>query len=79
MSRYLSGELPGVLGQGCKVIGPYSPAVDRIGGENIRIIRILLPKDIHLKSNKAAISGLSEKFEKEKKYIGHIALDVDPV
>ncbi len=79
MSRYLSGELPRVLGQGCKVIGPYSPAVDRIGGENIRIIRILLPKDIHLKSNKAAISGLSERFEKEKKYIGHIALDVDPV
>ena len=79
MSRHFAGELPGVLGKGCNVIGPYSPAVDRIGGENIRIIRVLLPKDTHLKANKSAISELSDRFEKERKYLGHIALDVDPV
>ena len=62
-----------------KVIGPYSPQVDKVGGENIRIIRILLPKDSSLKARKRAIAETLETFEKEKRYSGHIALDVDPV
>ena len=79
MSGSLAADLSGVLGGNAKVIGPYSPAVDRIGGENIRVVRILLPKDARLKASKTAIGELLERFEKEKKYIGHIALDVDPV
>lgn len=78
----------GVTAQGCgfvpaaaarvSVIGPYSPAVDKISNQNIRLIRVLLPKDRSLKSNKAALAAAVAIFEKDRKYTGHIALDVDP-
>jgi primosomal protein N' (replication factor Y) (superfamily II helicase) len=78
----------GVTAQGCgfaptaaarvSVIGPYSPAVDKISNQNIRLIRVLLPKDRSLKSNKAELAAAVAKFEKDRKYTGHIALDVDP-
>lgn len=60
------------------VIGPYSPAVDKISNQNIRLIRVLLPKDRSLKSNKAALAAAVARFEKDRRYTGHIALDVDP-
>lgn len=60
------------------VIGPYSPAIDKISNQNIRQIRVLLPKDRSLARNKETLAAAVERFEKEKKYSGHIALDVDP-
>ena len=60
------------------VIGPYSPAVDKISGQNIRQIRVLLPKDRFLTKNKTTLATAVALFEKERKYSGHIALDVDP-
>ena len=60
------------------VIGPYSPAVDKISGQNIRQIRVLLPKDWFLTKNKTTLATAVALFEKERKYSGHIALDVDP-
>lgn len=63
---------------GPDVIGPYSPAIDKISNQNIRQIRILLPKDRSLARNKETLAAAVERFEKEKKYSGHIALDVDP-
>ena len=60
------------------VIGPYSPAIDKISNQNIRQIRVLLPKDRSLVRNKETLAAAVERFEKEKKYSGHIALDVDP-
>ena len=68
---------PGTL-TGPSVIGPYSPAVDKISGQNIRQIRVLLPKDRSLTKNKATLAATVSLFEKERKYSGHIALDVDP-
>lgn len=68
---------PGTL-TGPSVIGPYSPAVDKISGQNIRQIRVLLPKDRSLTKNKANLAAAVALFEKERKYSGHIALDVDP-
>ncbi len=79
MGRSLSALLAGTLGRGAKVIGPYSPAVDKTAGENIRIIRIMLPKDKNLRSSKAALQETVERFARERKYSGHISLDVDPV
>ena len=79
MSRTLSETLSRSLGNNVKVIGPYSPAVDKVGGENIRIIRLLLPKNKLLKSNKATLEEEISVFESGRKYSGHIALDVDPV
>lgn len=61
------------------VIGPYSPAIDKISNQNIRQIRVLLPKDRSLVRNKETLAAAVERFEKDKKYSGHIALDVDPV
>lgn len=63
---------------GPNVIGPYSPAIDKISNQNIRQIRVLLPKDRSLARNKETLAAALERFEKEKKYSGHIALDVDP-
>ena len=79
MSRSLAETLSRSLGNNVKVIGPYSPAVDKVGGENIRIIRLLLPKNKLLKSNKATLEEEISVFESGRKYSGHIALDVDPV
>lgn len=68
---------PGVQ-NGPNVIGPYSPAIDKISNQNIRQIRVLLPKDRSLVRNKETLAAAVERFEKDKKYSGHIALDVDP-
>ncbi len=77
-------ELAAALGRACpgegvRIIGPYSPATDKVAGENVRVIRMLLPKNRSLKDTKKAIRETVESFETERKYIGHIALDVDPV
>ena len=84
LGEYLRGALavkvsfaPGVQ-NGPNVIGPYSPAIDKISNQNIRQIRVLLPKDRSLARNKETLGAAVERFEKEKKYSGHIALDVDP-
>lgn len=84
LGEYLRGALavkvsfaPGVQ-NGPNVIGPYSPAIDKISNQNIRQIRVLLPKDRSLARNKKTLAAAVERFEKEKKYSGHIALDVDP-
>lgn len=84
LGEYLRGALavkvsfaPGVQ-NGQNVIGPYSPAIDKISNQNIRQIRVLLPKDRSLARNKETLAAAVERFEKEKKYSGHIALDVDP-
>ncbi len=72
-----TGFAPGVQ-SGPNVIGPYSPAIDRISNQNIRQIRVLLPKDRALVRNKETLATAVERFEKDKKYSGHISLDVDP-
>lgn len=84
LGEYLRGALavkvsiaPGVQ-NGPNVIGPYSPAIDKISNQNIRQIMVLLPKDRSLARNKETLAAAVERFEKEKKYSGHIALDVDP-
>lgn len=88
LSRELAEAIRGALGARLSfapgvqnspdVIGPYSPAIDKISNQNIRQIRVLLPKDRSLVRNKETLVAAVERFEKEKKYSGHIALDVDP-
>lgn len=88
LSRELAEAIRGALGAeagfaaggktGPDVIGPYAPAVDKVSGQNIRQIRVLLPKNRSLARNKGILAATVERFEKERKYSGHIALDVDP-
>ncbi len=70
-----AGAIPG---DGVEVTPPYAPAVDKVRDEYIRIIRISLPKDRMLSANKAAIAGIVRGFASERKYEGHITIDVDP-
>ena len=60
------------------VTGPYSPAVDRIADQHIRMIRLSLKKDRNLVQHKALLKKLMAEFEKARKYDGHITVNVDP-
>ena len=61
------------------VIGPYAPAVDRIAGESIRQIRVMLARNKALTSLKKTLEKTLLSFGKERKYTAHLAVDVDPV
>lgn len=60
------------------VTGPYSPTVDKIANEYIRHIRLLMKKNKDLHYNKKRLFRYISDFEKEKSYISHINIDVDP-
>lgn len=73
-----AAELSDRLGGSFEISGPYSPAVDKVADQFIRVIRINLKKDKRLSENKKAISEAIQKFEKERRYDGHITVNVDP-
>ena len=60
------------------VIGPYPPVISKVADNHIRSIRICLNKDRNLPAHKKAIMDTIRKFEKEKRYTGHILVNVDP-
>ena len=60
------------------IIGPYSPAVDRVADQYIRTIRLSLRKDRNLTSDKEKLRKTVIAFEKENRYDGHITINVDP-
>jgi primosomal protein N' (replication factor Y) len=80
----MSGKLAEALSASLKdtsreiVTGPYQPVIDKIADMHIRCIRISLPKNRMLKENKDAIRHAINVFEKERKYDGHIVVNVDP-
>lgn len=78
LSKELAEQLESSL-EGVSVVGPYSPAVDRIADQYIRHIRIILPRDKRLSERKEMLVKTISIFEKEYKYPGHIVVDVDPV
>ncbi|MBQ6254619.1 MAG: primosomal protein N' [Bacteroidales bacterium] len=79
MSRSLGEALATALGGLARVIGPYSPAVDKVGGEYSRIIRTIFPKDARLRAGKKILADTVERFGVERRYTGRVSLDVDPV
>lgn len=70
--------LAGSLRPDFSITGPYSPAVDRISDLHIRIVRINMKKDRNLVLHKQNLMLAIRKFEKERKYDGHITINVDP-
>ena len=81
--NYLSHELAAALLSetllsNC-IVGPYAPVVDRIADEYIREIRLMLPRDSALQARKTALSSRVTAFERDRRYNGHIVIDVDPV
>ncbi len=59
--------------------GPFSPFRGREQEQDVRVLRIMLPRDRSLPSKKRKIAGIIGDFERSYKYTGHITLDVDPV
>ena len=60
------------------VTAPYRPVIDRMEDMHIRKIRVCFKKDRELTSNKKKLQKVISSFEREKKYTGHISIDVDP-
>lgn len=79
MSRGLGAVLRAEVSGAAAVEGPCAPAIDKVSGRHIRHLRVMLRKDRTLKGCKAALAAAVERFEKDRRYAGHIALDVDPV
>lgn len=72
---FLTRELAGAfIPMGIPVEGPFTPSY----GENLREIRLLLPRDKALKDRKVCIGQTLASFEHDRKYNGHIVVDVDP-
>ena len=70
--------LAGHLRTDFSITGPYSPAVDKVADQHIRIVRISLKKDRNLGQHKKNLMLAIRSFEKERKYDGHITINVDP-
>lgn len=60
------------------ITGPYSPAVDKVADMHIRLIRVSLKKDKNLSLHKVRLMQEIRSFEKERKYEGHMTINVDP-
>ena len=75
--RKMSCELAKKL-QNHEMTGPYSPIVDKVADQHIRIIRLNLKKDRKLSENKKQIMNSIRDFEKSCRYDGHISINVDP-
>lgn len=60
------------------ITGPYSPAVDKVADMHIRLIRISLKKDKNLSLHKVRLMQEIRSLEKERKYEGHMTINVDP-
>ena len=60
------------------VVGPFSPAVNKVADNHIRTIRICLRKDKNLPVHKKVLIDTLKAFEKENRYMGHISVNVDP-
>lgn len=60
------------------ILGPYQPPVDKVSDRSILHIRLSLPKDKMLAERKETLRRAISEFEKEKKWLGHITINVDP-
>ena len=75
MAAELVRELRQVLPQEVNVVGPYTSPVNALETH----IRLFLPRNKALLTCKKAVYNTFVSFEKNRKYTGHIHIDVDPV
>jgi primosomal protein N' (replication factor Y) len=78
MSLKLAEQLSSIFSMET-LTGPYQPAVDKIENEHIWKLRVNLPKNKVLNTNKLMLTKAISDFEKSNKYTGHITLNVDPI
>ena len=78
MSLKLAGQLSRIFSMET-LTGPYQPAIDKIENEHIWKLRVNLPKNKVLNTNKLMLTTAISDFEKNNRYTGHISLNVDPI
>ena len=78
LNNYLCEVLKAKYPNSIEIIGPYPPPISKISDINISIIRFIQKKDKNTSIIKAELASRIKDFEKEKQYLGHIFLDVDP-
>ena len=81
-AELMGTKLAGILESGNNpyiLTGPYSPAVDKVADNHIRIIRLNLRKDRQLAATKKRLMRTIAEFEQKERYTGHIITDVDPM
>jgi hypothetical protein len=78
MSLKLAEQLSSIFSMET-LTGPYQPAVDKIENEHIWKLRVNLPKNKDLNTNKQMLTKAICEFEKNNRYTGHITLNVDPI
>lgn len=78
MSLKLAEQLSSIFSMEI-LTGPYQPAVDKIENEHIWKLRVNLPKNKVLNTNKLMLTKAISDFEKNNRYTGHITLNVDPI
>ena len=74
----MASALAGDLRMNFNITGPYSPAVDKVADQHIRIVRISMKKDRNLGQHKKGLMLAIRSFEKKRKYEGYITINVDP-
>ncbi len=79
ISAQLSAGLRTLLADDSRVSEPYPPPVDRQSDMYIRNVRVTLERDRNLPADKKKIYDYALRFEKESKWPGYLAVDVDPV
>lgn len=74
MAAELSREIAAL--PGLTIDGPFTPQLP--DSETLRQIRLTLPRDRALPSRKQALIARIQAYEKDRRYAGHITVDVDP-
>ncbi len=84
LARKLSGIMKKVFtdasaSDGLEMVSePFSPPVDKIAGNHIRIIRLTMRKDRRLHEMKRLAARMVSDFEKAARCPGQVIIDVDP-
>ena len=73
-----ASELAVRLVKSFDITGPYTPAVDKVADQYIRVIRINLKKDRNLSAHKKGIMEIVQDFDKSRRHDNPITINVDP-
>ena len=71
LARETAAGLPGIVQE-----GPFQP--QRPDSETLRLLRLSFPRDKELAARKQTLAAIVRRFETQKRYTGHIVIDVDP-
>lgn len=77
-ARMLEGLAAVLRDNSMNVAGPFVPGSGMAEGSHIRMLRICIGRDRHLRENKILLKRLVTDFESRNRYMDHFIMDVDP-